>query len=616
MENKTYTNPFIKSRVDSPFQHHPDLKSLYTKEFSFLNSLVDQVKDDSEHQSTAVTVTGEPGTGKTHLAMRLTSEKLCSNRIFYIRQPSNHESVLHFIYSKMLESFCENVNHTGYSQLFSFLGKSVSSVLVKNRHNLGLKENLTGPLKKDPMSLFSIINEKNENFDLIKEALLNWWESNYSLSGLCPEILKSFLKYGASRNPEKRRLVFRWINGSTLSIEEAEYAGLTPHHTDIDQESFALEAMNVISRLSVYDQPLIFIFDQLEGLENDKTLLYSFMQAIKEILTSTLNSVFIFNIFESTFKKWVDSNDKSITERLSQNIINLSPPEFEDKKEILKIRAKNAGVPLDIFFTDKEVERLAEKRTVRSMLINANHLFVNKTEGIPIPAITETAEDKTAAKINELFREINFIKQYLNIRNSSPAEIDTAREIDTFFKEKAKELTRKKSQEKVYSETEDTGKIIAIAQPFIGDYILETGKLKASRKKLPEHILFSSKTKNIAAGFLHMNGLALTSRLKNLNSMCENYPDIDFYLMRDASSSEINAKGARNLIQELLSRQNFSLLTISEKERLNFELIYELILSIQNRDLDIEPVQALSAAKKITGKNFIFEILEKTGVSI
>jgi hypothetical protein len=616
LENKAYTNPFIKSRVDSPFQHHPDLKSLYTKEFNFLNSLVDQVKNDSEHQSATVTVTGEPGAGKTHLAMRLTNERLCSNRIFYIRQPSNHESVLHFIYSKMMESFSENVDNTKYSQLFLFLGKSVSSILVKNRHNISMKEHFTNQLKKDPMSLFDIINEKNENFSLIKEALLTWWETNYGLSGLSPEILKSFLKYGASQDIEKRRLIFRWLNGSTLSIEEAEYAGLTPHHTDIDQESFAIEAMTVISRLSVYDQPLIFIFDQLEGLEKDKALLYSFLQGIKELLTSVLNSVFLFNIFESTLNKWIDSNDKSITERLSQNIINLFPPGFEEKKEILKIRSKNAGVPLDIFFTDKEIEKLADKRTVRSMLINANHLFVNKTEGIPIPAVTETAEDKTAAKINELSREINFIKRYLNIQNSSPAELDTAREIETFFKEKTKEFTRKKSQEKVYSETEDAGKIIAITQAFIGDYILETGRLKTSRKKLPEHILFRGRNKNIAAGFLHMNGLALTSRLKNLNSMCENYPDIDFYLMRDASASEINAKGARNLIQELLYRQNFRLLTISKKERLNFELIYELILSIQNLDLDIEPVQALSAAKKITGKNFIFEILEQVGVRI
>ena len=67
---KQQPNPFSSSRVDTPFQSHPDYRDTYRKEFLTLESILTDVKQDSNRQSKGVVVTGEPGSGKTHLMMR------------------------------------------------------------------------------------------------------------------------------------------------------------------------------------------------------------------------------------------------------------------------------------------------------------------------------------------------------------------------------------------------------------------------------------------------------------------------------------------------------------------------------------------------------------------
>ncbi len=111
-------NPFSNTRVDTPFQNHTDLKEIYQDEFERLKSIITDIKDDVEnHQSKGAVVTGEPGTGKTHLMMRLAKERLKNNRLLFIRQPNNINSVLYHIYSRVLESFVEKVPNSPYSCL-------------------------------------------------------------------------------------------------------------------------------------------------------------------------------------------------------------------------------------------------------------------------------------------------------------------------------------------------------------------------------------------------------------------------------------------------------------------------------------------------------------------
>lgn len=110
-------NPFSSNRVDNPFQDHLDLKSVNQDQFERLKWIITDIKQDKNHQSKGTVVIGEPGSGKTHLMMRLAKELLKVNRLLFIRCPNNRDSVLFHIYSRILESFVEKIPETGYTQL-------------------------------------------------------------------------------------------------------------------------------------------------------------------------------------------------------------------------------------------------------------------------------------------------------------------------------------------------------------------------------------------------------------------------------------------------------------------------------------------------------------------
>ncbi|MFM7189312.1 MAG: exonuclease domain-containing protein, partial [Microcystaceae cyanobacterium] len=54
-------NPFSSSRVDNPFQDHIDLKTIYQSEFEQLKWLIQDIRQDKNHQSKGVVIIGEPG---------------------------------------------------------------------------------------------------------------------------------------------------------------------------------------------------------------------------------------------------------------------------------------------------------------------------------------------------------------------------------------------------------------------------------------------------------------------------------------------------------------------------------------------------------------------------
>ena len=86
------------------------------------------------------------------------------------------------------------------------------------------------------------------------------------------------------------------------------------------------------------DEPLIMVFDQLEGLglKQNQHILENFGLAIKEILTHVHNSLVILNLFPDRWQQFKDYFDSSVVDRLSQNCITLSPPKPQQIREIFK----------------------------------------------------------------------------------------------------------------------------------------------------------------------------------------------------------------------------------------------------------------------------------------
>lgn len=289
-------NPFSSSRVDDPYQNHLDFEHIYKSPFYHLKSLVEEIKQDKENQqSRGALILGEAGSGKTHLMMRLAKATLKTNQLLYVCQPNNPNSVMHHIYSRILESFAQKVDIEGTqrTQLDLLLAHVFTNILtlIQQEDKTQKLEQIIKLLQNDSLILYERLGGENtqknrDNWKYIETKITQWWENKYSASGYAPNILKGIIKYCSYRDPKTKDKVRRWLTGNELDSQICEEIGLNNWQEDnLSKEDFALEGIRLFGQLSTLDEPLIIIFDQLEYLIHKPDILTSFGNALREIIT-------------------------------------------------------------------------------------------------------------------------------------------------------------------------------------------------------------------------------------------------------------------------------------------------------------------------------------------
>ncbi|WP_392530205.1 exonuclease domain-containing protein [Nostoc sp. C117] len=632
---KHQPNPFNSSRVDTPFQTHPDYTNTYHTEFLTLESILDDIKLDSNRQSKGVVVIGEPGSGKTHLMMRLAQARLSSNRLLFIRQPNNPSSVLYHIYSRILESLVERVGSStqlDYLIINSFQKILRDRVLIQKDQRILIDRGFT---QKD-QEILKALEDKNltalgaegterkrEYWQRIEKRISDWWVSSYSAGGFALSILKGIVKYCSYTELGRKDIATRWLAGQILSDDEAQKVGLPNWGEDLSLEAFSLEAISVLGRLSIQDEPLIIIFDQLEGLglPHNREILLNFGEAIKEIFTHVPHSLVILNMFPDRWEQFKTSFDNSIIGRVSQHQIHLRQPAEAELKAILRVKLESVNIPLEQLFSKEDLEDILEQKPIRAVLNRAADYYNYRVRQIPLPFVRENlhkpdSNEKLVIQLRVLEQQQQKLTEaFLNLMQAvqEPGSIDltdlrrqlvpdvkseeqqTSHNIIEYLAQKKAYLEQQYNNLPIISDADDIGKLKTIAEAFNHLKSIRLTHYRLGKRVLPEHIVVETDNHNYVMGFLQIapNTTSFTSRISNFNELVSLHPQDRFRLFRDERLTEIKSKVAKEKIEQLKNSSNGKFFLLSKQDRIHLELTYQLIIDIQNKDLDVDLESAL-----------------------
>ena len=661
---KNFTNPFGSSRVDNPFQIHPDFEGIYRAQFEILKEIVNEIHLDPNHQSQGSVVIGEPGSGKTHLMMRL-SQRLRSNRLFFVRQPHNANAVQYHIYSRILESLLETVPGSTFTQLEYLLANTLIHIVLNSDGTAKkFRETLEG-FRDNPLELFGKLggdntDRKRKNWQTIERLTLTWWQETYSGAGSGYRVLQGFIKYCGYSDAARRRRIMQWLAANELSEEELETVGLMPWSENLSREEFALEAISAIALLSLLDEPLIIVFDQLEALflEHNRQLLLNFGEALKEIFTHAPNSLIILNLFPDRWGLFQEIFDGSVVGRVSQHQVVLERPNDRRLKELLVQKAETTGCHLDELFTAQEQTLILQGNSIRSIINRAGDYYRYKFKGIPLPSTLEPPEpsvkksqkpqelagdslDSLNAALLNIQNQLQRISEHLGITVTmetgaeaeleeldldldldsdidfstttvkySPSVTDISNEelvIREYLQAKRKTLETEYEKPRIISDYDDIGKLWGIARAFQEcRKNIELDVLTLGKKKLPDHLLCILGNQKTCIGFCNSDGSAFTSRIKNWNQLVISYPGIQFQLYRDERQDMITGKVGKTEIEKLKNEKNGNFNIIEKSQRIEFDLISALVTDINNRDLEVEISEGINILGTELNRCFIF----------
>ncbi len=625
-------NPFGSSRVDTPFQNHVDLREVFQDEFERLKSILSDIKQDDNHQSKGAIVIGEPGAGKTHLMMRLAQDLLKTNRLLFIRQPNNPDTVLFHTYSRILESLIQNVPGSDHTQIEHLLANSFSEIIKKTEDYSTAKtqkdENILEVIQDGNLNLLTKLGQeetktKREYWQHIEKRALDWWFRNFSSAGYAPQILKGIIRFCGYTDFKRRQTITQWLALNDLAPEELEKVGLESWGEQNSREEISLAALEVLSKLSLLDQPLIIIFDQLEGLglKHNERLLRNFGEAIKEVFTHVPNSLIILNLFPDRWEQFQQVFDGSIVDRVSQSQILLKKPSNYHLKELLNCKAKVADVSLDELFEPDEVQAILSQASIRATLNAAADYYRYKIDGISLPkrltptVATHRVETELEKQVHQLTEEVSQIKQAMlqmtqrfnlslegNAGISSPPSVLTPHipvdsplklQVQDYLSQQRLGLEENYSKPQIITESDDLGKLTTILEAIkLVMSPLNFDVLRLGRRVLPEHLVIQTATHQFAVAFLHQGGSRFYHRIRNLNELLINHPEIQFNLCRDSREGLV-AKKSAELLEGFRNAVNGTFIFWDKEQRIIFELIYQMIVDIQNRDLEVNLEEAL-----------------------
>ncbi|WP_071190689.1 hypothetical protein [Trichormus sp. NMC-1] len=163
-----------------------------------------------------------------------------------------------------------------------------------------------------------------------------------------------------------------------------------------------------------------------------------------------------------------------------------------------------------------------------------------------------------------------------------------------YLNEHKTELEQKYHNAAIISDGDDIGKLRNIAEALTHIQSFKLTQYRLGKRVLPEHIVIQHGQKHHVIAFLEISGTPFTSRITNFNELVINNPQSKFDLIRDERQPEISGKVGKERIKQLENSANGNFILFNKQDRILFDLIYDLIISIYNKDLDVDLESALT----------------------
>jgi DNA polymerase III epsilon subunit-like protein len=286
----------------------------------------------------------------------------------------------------------------------------------------------------------------------------------------------------------------------------------------------------------------------------------------------------------------------------------------------------NANVDLDLnqLFERSELDDILSQNSIRAVLNRAAAYYRYKAQNIPLPSAPLACSKPTSStsletRLHRLENEVNQLKQAIagittplqplsafpqeaiatsDVSTEHPTVAQVERETDEivadYLLQKQRELEQDyDARPQIISDSDDWGKLNEIVAAFGLLQSIDIDQLRLGKKVLPEHLQLKIGDRTFVIGFLNLSSSSFFHRIANFNQLVLSHPQTQFRLIRDAREPQITGKKSKEEIGKLSHSPNGLFAIMDKTDRINFELAYNLIVDIHNRDVDADMVTAL-----------------------
>lgn len=668
-------NPFSSSRVDTPFQIFADDRKVNQAAFQRLSSVLRSVAADPNQQSQGAVLIGEPGSGKTHLVMRLAREVLQNNRLLFVRQPTQAGYVLFHIYSRTLESLVERVGENDKTQLDLLLIRAIRRIWADDDSEINRDREILSAMEAEDLSRLGRDGRDTQRhrWERIEVRLLRWWGEQQGAAGYGRQILQGLLRFCRYTELGRREACRRWLATGEHEPVDKELDGLSAWNDAQLREEFSLQALRVIGMLCSLDQPLILVFDQLEGLwlEGNRPVLMSFGQVVKELFTHVPHTLMLLTLFPDRWQAFQRDFDGSVTDRVGQHLIPLEQPRPELIEEILDLRLQPLGASARSLFSPDELNTILRQPSIRRCLNRAGALYEHRVNGLPLPRESRTHaipptisgnESSLQARMLQVEHQLEEVLQRLSQLEATPrypqleipsvlsmpqgnpinnqpektpspesaplpptptasAELTSSEisevEADFLRYRESSIATLRERWEKaqIVDGSDDAGKLNQICLAYEQILPVKVDSLKLGSKRVPDNVLIRVKDRSWCIAFLHVsNANSITARLNNLNQLITRHRHIHFILMRDGFATTIRSPGSLASMEAFRNGTGDGVKRTYWKEldldrRVALEFTFQLVTDILNREVEIPLADGLDLLARHEPDNWILKLM-------